>query len=870
MNFKNAGLVLETDELSKEEVMLGEIPIDLFAHRPSVEGKFLYIGEKKFYVRGVTYGTFQPQEDGQQFPSPAVVAKDFEMMRKNEVNCVRVYTVPPKWLLDCAQRNGLRVMGGLPWEQHITFLDDPKRANDIEQRIRDQVRKLNRHPAILMYIIGNEIPPTIVRWYGREKIEAFLKRLYKTVKQEDPEGLVTYVNFPTTEYLQLNFLDLISFNVYLEKKEVLEAYLARLQNLSGEKPIIMAEIGLDSQRNGQEKQAASLDWQIKSVFASGCAGMFIFAWTDEWYRGGSDIDDWDFGLTTRNRMPKQALSVIKNNFANVPFPWNIQWPRISVFICSCNGAKTIRQTLTALSSLNYPDYEIVVVNDGSKDNTAQIAKEFKIRLISTENRGLSVARNEALKDEAAPIVVYIDDDAYPDPDWLKYIAYTFLTTDFMAVGGPNLLPLESGVIANCVGNAPGGPTHVLINDRVAEHIPGCNMAYRKAALKAIGGFDGQFRSAGDDVDVCWRIQKMGWEIGYHPAAYVWHYRRSGIKTYWKQQYGYGKAEAMLEDKWPEKYNAIGHIPWSGRLYGNGQTVPLFSKRWRVYQGVWGSAPFQSIYQPSTSIFFSVPLLPEWYLLISFLGVLTVSSIFWEPLLAIAPVFVISIIVPIIQAIASAGKAEFTINKPSFSQKIKLYGITAFLHLLQPLARLRGRLAYGLTPFKCRGEEKLFIPRVQIVSIWQEKWQSSEEILTSVETELKKQNARIHRGGTFDNWDLEVRGGILGAARFLLTVEEHGQGKQMLRFRVTPNFKIRRTWIILLFAGLAILAGVDKAWVASAILGGVAICLTERMLQKCAYAKASIFQALSKVEGIYVKSMSPRVNKSIKVKNTERS
>jgi len=855
MELTNTERVIKPEELLKVEAIFEVISDDSYAHRASVKGKFLYIGDKKFYVRGVTYGTFRPQEDGLQFPSPFVVEQDFKMMIKNEVNCVRVYTVPPKWLLDCAQRHGLRVMVGLPWEQHVTFLDDRQRADDIVQRIRHEVRKLDRHPAILMYAIGNEIPPTIVRWYGREKIEAFLKRLYKTVKQEDPEGLITYVNFPTTEYLQLDFLDLISFNVYLEKKEILEAYLARLQNLSGEKPVIMAEIGLDSQRNGQERQAASLDWQIKSVFASGCAGIFIFAWTDEWYRGGSDINDWDFGLTTRGRLPKLALSAIKKNFSNVPFPGNIQWPRISIFVCSCNGAKTIRQTLSALSSLNYPDYEIVVVDDGSKDATAQIAKEFKTRLISTENRGLSVARNEALKDEAASIVVYIDDDAYPDPDWLKYIAYTFLTTNFMAVGGPNLLPLESGIIANCVGNAPGGPTHVLINDRVAEHIPGCNMAYRKEALKAIGGFDGQFRSAGDDVDVCWRIQKMGWEIGYHPSAYVWHYRRSGIKTYWKQQYGYGKAEAILEDKWPEKYNAIGHIPWSGRLYGKGQTVPLFSKRWRVYQGVWGSAPFQSIYQPAPSIFFSLPLLPEWYLLTSFLGVLSVSSIFWEPLLAVAPVFVLSIIIPIVQAIASAGKAEFTIKNPTFFQKLKLYGITTYLHLLQPLARLRGRLAYGLTPFKCRGEVKVYIPRTQIISIWQEKWQSADEILNFIENELKRQNVRIHRGGSFDDWDLEVRGGVLGATRFLLTVEEHGQGKQMLRFRVTPNFKIRRTWIIFLFAFLAILAGIDKAWVASVILGGVAIWLTKRMLQKCAYAKYSILQALYKVEGHFVKNIS---------------
>lgn len=75
--------------------------------------------------------------------------------------------------------------------------------------------------------------------------------------------------------------------------------MARLHNLSGDKPLVMAEIGLDSLRNGEEKQAETLAWQIRSVFSSGCAGAFIFAWTDEWWRGGSEIEDWDFGLTTR-------------------------------------------------------------------------------------------------------------------------------------------------------------------------------------------------------------------------------------------------------------------------------------------------------------------------------------------------------------------------------------------------------------------------------------------------------------------------------------------------------------------------------------------------------------------------------------------
>ena len=77
-----------------------------------------------------------------------------------------------------------------------------------------------------------------------------------------------------------------------------------------------------------------------------------------------------------------------------------------------------------------------------------------------------------------------------------------------------------------MAHAPGGPVHVLLSDEVAEHIPGCNMAYRLDRLRAIGGFDPRFRIAGDDVDICWRLQERGWTLGFSPAAVVWHHRRT--------------------------------------------------------------------------------------------------------------------------------------------------------------------------------------------------------------------------------------------------------------------------------------------------------------------------------------------------------
>jgi hypothetical protein len=307
----------------------------MLEHRPYVKGKFLYVNNQKFYVKGTTYGTFAPNENDIQFPSVEVVRKDFSMMAIHGFNAVRTYTVPPKYLLDIALEFDLKVMAGLPWEQHVTFLDNKSHTNDIIRRVKESVAACGQHPAILCYTIGNEIPAPIVRWYGKKRIEGFLKTLYKSVKEIDPKSLVTYVNYPTTEYLDLSFLDFDCFNVYLETKEKLGSYIAKLHNLSGDRPLVLAEIGLDSMRNGEDKQAEILKWQIETIFGKGCAGMFVFAWTDEWWRGGFEIEDWDFGLVDRQRNPKLALMTVAESMHHVPF-YVDEYPFISVVVCSYN------------------------------------------------------------------------------------------------------------------------------------------------------------------------------------------------------------------------------------------------------------------------------------------------------------------------------------------------------------------------------------------------------------------------------------------------------------------------------------------------------------------------------------------------------
>jgi O-antigen biosynthesis protein len=799
--------------------------------RPIVRGKALFVGTQKLQVRGVTYGPFSSEAGGGFDPGTA--ARDFRQMVSAGINAIRLYSHPERWLLDIAHEHHLYVMVGVPWEQHIAFLDTGA-ADGIELAVRDAVRVCAGHPAILCYAIGNEIPASIVRWHGRQRVERFLARLARAAREEDPGALVTYVNFPPTEYLRLPDFDFLSFNVYLEQRELLERYLARLQNIADDRPLLLAEIGLDSRRNGERQQASSLDWQLEAAAAAGCAGAFVFAWTDEWHRGGHEILDWDFGLTTRARAPKPALEAVRCAFsphARVP---SAHTPRISVVVCSYNGAATLGECLEGASRLRYPDYEVIVISDGSTDETAQIAAGFAgVRVIETGQLGLSAARNAGFEAASGEIVAYIDDDAIPDPDWLTHLARGFDSGEYAAVGGPNVPPAGSGSIAQCVANAPGGPTHVLLSDREAEHIPGCNMAIRKADLEQVGGFDPVFRAAGDDVDICWRLLDSGRRIAFAPGAVVCHHRRRSVLGYLRQQRAYGAAEALLEHKHPEKYTVSGHVAWGGRMYGNGAAQHRGGWRWRVYYGGWGTAFYQSLYGPRNGLIQSLPLMPEWYLAISLLSLLSAGGAFWRPLLLALPLLALAIGALVVDAGLGAARARFMTQRNT----LRLRALTGCLYLLQPLARLSGRLSHGLSPWRRRGPRRLGTPVPHAYSFWCEQWQDSEERVRALRSALQSEGSAVDSGGGWDRWDLQVRGGLLGVARLRLAIEEHGAGRQLVRVRSWPHAGRGAIALFLSAVALVVLAGLGGGGAATFVFAGLAVAVLLRVLYECGVASA---------------------------------
>jgi GT2 family glycosyltransferase/DNA-binding beta-propeller fold protein YncE len=785
------------------------------AARPRVDGKFLALGDRRFLVKGITYGTFAPDASGSdvQFPAPARIAQDFGLMAAAGFNTVRTYTVPPVSLLDEAARHGLRVMTGLPWAQHIAFLDDPQLVRQIRQDAVAAVRRLASHPATLLFAVGNEIPPAIVRWHGRRRVESFLRDLYDEIKATAPQSLLTYVNFPPTEFLDVDGFDVCAFNVYLHREADLRAYLARLQHIAGCRPLLLAEAGADSVREGLDGQARITSMLVRAAFAEGACGAVAFSWTDEWWRGGHPVEDWAFGLVDAERHPKPALAAVGKAFADAPFAPDERerWPKVSVVVCAYNAADTIDDCLRSLAALTYPDVEIIVVNDGSSDATGAIARRHAgIRVLDIPNGGLSAARNVGLAEATGDIVAYTDADVRVDPDWLTYLVQPLLTREYVGAGGPNVVPQDDPLVAQCVARAPGGPVHVLLSDRVAEHVPGCNMAFRREALLAIGGFNPVYLRAGDDVDVCWRLQAKGLRIGFAPAAVVWHHHRQTIRAFYRQQVGYGECEAWLVAHHPEKF-VKGQMLWRGRIYSPLPFIRSFTRS-RVNTGVWGTAAFPSVYSTGARSIELIPHSPAWMVTSTALVVVGAFGLFtpshgagWLLLATGLLGWSITLVRCAMFARRSDLRGLPPIGKHSPRQSRFLYHVLiAWLHLVQPLARMRGRIrgVWSMPQVVAPGDAtrrpwETTVPslrdaRASVLlllggtverSFWSESWTAHPTLLAELAAVLRASRPALVVD-LDDGWrpdrDVSLAVGSWAWLHASVLVEEHAEGRCLLR------------------------------------------------------------------------------------------
>ena len=520
----------------------------------------------------------------------------------------------------------------------------------------------------------------------------------------------------------------------------------------------------------------------------GLAGTVLFSWTDEWFTGGHLVEDWKFGVVDKARRPKKSYVELQALFKNPPRPSLKRAPKVSVVVATYNGARTLEACLQSLIAVDYPGYEIIVVDDGSTDNTSGIVRSYSsVRYILQAHSGLSVARNAGIAAASGEIVAFTDSDCMADKDWLTYLVQTLQSGDFAGVGGPNISPPARSWVQACVAAAPGSPSHVLLTDKEAEHVPGCNMAFYKWALETIDGFDPMFLKAGDDVDVCWRLMQSGFKIGFSPSAIVWHHRRFTVGAYYRQQMGYGEAEALLRFKHLLYFGMTGTAKWKGSVYG----VPRFSdwlSRPIVYHGVFGMGLFQCVYPQQESEFVQLVCSIEWNFVTLALFLLA-YKIPW-----LWPVAVVMILCTI--GVALGYGLEAKIESRHATVKCRL--LTSFLAMTQPLAR--GWARYYTRMKEKRTPKKVIFSQIGVAEIvewyrpavlafWSESGAGRERLLEELRSLLETEGWRFSVDTGWSYWDLLIYGSRLNQIGLLSVTEEHGFGKRLTRVKLEPEISV---------------------------------------------------------------------------------
>jgi hypothetical protein len=213
------------------------------------------------------------------------------------------------------------------------------------------------------------------------------------------------------------------------------------------------------------------------------------------------------------------------------------------------------------------------------------------------------------------------------------------------------------------------------------------------------------------------------------------------------------------------------------------------------------------------------------------------------LLAATPLLAGAVVALLAMAVRGGLGAELGRHGATRMRRIGLRGVVALLHVLQPAARLLGRLSEGLAPWRARRIAGTATPRRRVLVQWFECWQPGKERVAGIEAAARRARARVVRGGPYDRWDLELAGGAIGSARLVVAVEEHGRGTQLLRCRVWPHVARSGSYPAVALALLAGAGAFAQRWLATGVLSGLLAGLLFVTAWECASATGGVLSIL---------------------------
>lgn len=225
--------------------------------------------------------------------------------------------------------------------------------------------------------------------------------------------------------------------------------------------------------------------------------------------------------------------------------WPEAWPPVTILVPCHNEERSIEATCQALSSLDYPDYRVVFIDDASTDGTAEKLRRWTGSIPSfhllrlTVNQGKARALNIGLNIAVhTPLTVVIDADTLVTPACLKWLAAPFCTQPRLGAVSGNPLVYNRNTLLENVQAAEFASILGLIKRSQRSlgrmlTVSGCITAFRTDVLKKVGGFS--YRSATEDIDITWSIQRSYHEVWFEPRAIAFIQVPTTIKDYWKQR-----------------------------------------------------------------------------------------------------------------------------------------------------------------------------------------------------------------------------------------------------------------------------------------------------------------------------------------------
>jgi len=341
------------------------------------------------------------------------------------------------------------------------------------------------------------------------------------------------------------------------------------------------------------------------------------------------------------------------------------------------------------------------------------------------------------------------------------------------------------------------------------------MAFYKWALDEIAGFDPIYRKAGDDVDVCWRLQQSGYRIGFSPAGFVWHYRRSTVPAYLKQQSGYGEAEALLMTRHPEYFGFAGAI-WRGRIY-SASNMGVIVKRSVIYHGPFAGGWFQTLYSPPPAFALMLATSLEYHVLVTLpLLVLAVPFHFLWPL------GVASLSLSLSVCIAAASQTAIEKGQQRFWSR----PLVALLCFLQPIARgwarYEGRLRINTPPGKAfrRIASIAYVDHgepLDEVQYWCDTGMERLSFVQAIVERLGAEGWQYRPDAGWDEFDVEIFGTRWSRLQLTTVAEAVAKGQQLFHCRLNAGWSLLAKVLFWSACGLELLliglaaSGVPWLW-----------------------------------------------------------